>query len=121
MSVTNFQITQLRAYDQNRKEINATYTIRTGRPSDDFVVDNPVDIKDPAANFTVTLPSGYKMGQTVLVVMSSNTSSKTGTLSITNHETSDPETLLHNAADEYTLLVWTGTEWATISKTSTTS
>lgn len=121
MTATNHQLTKLKALDINRKVVTGTYTIRTGRPTDGFQIDNPVDIDDPAADFTLTLPSGYKMGQTVLVVMSSNASSKTATLSITNHETSDPETLLHNAADEYTYLVWTGTEWATISNTSTIS
>jgi hypothetical protein len=121
MSAANEQITHLRALDLNKKVVTGTYTIRTGRPADNFVIDNPVDIDDPADDFTLTLPAGYKMGQTQLVVMSSNASTKTATLSITNHETSDPETLIHNLADEYTYLIWTGTEWATISKTSTVS
>jgi len=121
MSVANEQITHLRALDANKKTVTGTYTIRTGRPADSFAIDNPVDIADPAANFTLTLPAGYKMGQTQLVVMSSNDDSKTASLSITNHVTSDPEVLIHNAVDEYTLLIWTGTEWATISKSSTTS
>jgi hypothetical protein len=121
MSAGNFQYERKRNYELQKKTVTGTYTIKTGQAANNGVIDNPIDIADPAADFTLTLGSGDYMGQTVLVVMSSNTSSKTATLSITNHETSDPETLVHDAADEYTLLVWTGTEWATVSKTSTTS
>lgn len=121
MSVGNIGFEQRKNLNARKKTVDGTYTIRTGLQSQNWIVDNPVLITDPAANFTLTLGSGYEVGQTCMVVMTSNTSSKTATLSITNHETSDPEELIHNAADEYTLLVWTGTEWATISKTSTTS
>lgn len=120
-SPAQFQVDRARNYKEYKKTVTGTYTIRTGRPEDDYVFDNPVDIDDPSDNFTLTLPSGYYMGQTILVVMSSNDSSKTATLSITNHETSDPETLIHDAADEYSYLMWTGTEWVTVANTSTTS
>lgn len=120
MTATNHQLTGLKALDQDRKVVATTYTIRTGRVTDGLQIDNPIDVTDPAANFTLTLPSGYKMGQQQLVVMSSNSDSKTCSLSVTNHETSDPEVFTLDAADEYWLGVWTGTEWATISTTATT-
>lgn len=40
-------------------------------------------------------------------------------LTITNHETSDPEVATFDAADEYLVLLWSGTEWVTISNTCT--
>jgi len=119
MSKGNYFEIRRGAYDLRRKEINTTYTVRLGGASDNFITDAVIDIKDPAANFTVTLGSGTYIGQEIVVVMSSDANSKTGTLSVTNHETSDPETFTHSAADEYTLLIWTGTEWATISNSST--
>ena len=40
-------------------------------------------------------------------------------ISVSNHETSDPEVFRFDAADEYLYLVWTGTEWATLAATAT--
>jgi hypothetical protein len=121
MSSGNFQFERKRNFQLQSKTVAATYTIKTGLASQSQVIDNPVLITDPAADFTLTLGSGVYIGQEVVIVMTSNSSSKTATLSVTNHETSDPEELIHDAADEYTKLLWTGTEWVTISKTSTTS
>ena len=86
---------------------------------DDFVVDNPVVITDPAAAFYVTLPDGAEIGQEFTIVMSSNSDGMNGYLSVSNHETSVPERFTHDAADEYTTLIWTGVEWATVNNTST--
>jgi hypothetical protein len=119
-SPAQFQVDRARGYKEYKKTVTGTYTARTGRPSDDWVFDNPIDIDDPSANFTLTIPSGYYMGQTLLVVMSSNDDSKTCTISVTNHETSDPEEFTANAVDEYLLIMWTGTEWVTIANTVTT-
>jgi len=113
MSVANFQITQLRAFDLNKRTVTADCTIRTGRPADGFVVDNPVDLQ-PAAATAVTLPSGYKMGQMVLISYQ-GTGTTAVTLTVTNHANADAGTATLNAADEYLLLIWTGTEWDTVS------
>jgi len=43
----------------------------------------------------------------------------TSTVSISLHETSDPEVATFDAVDEYGLFMWTGTEWVTISATCT--
>ena len=95
-SPVNLQYEWLRSLEINKRTVTGTYTVRTGRDSDFFVVDNPVDVADPAADFTLTVPSGVRMGQQLLVVMSSNDDSKTCSISVTNHETSDPEVFTNN-------------------------
>jgi len=99
MSAGNFQITQLRAFDLNKKVITADATIRTGRTTDNFVIDNPVD--------------RYKMGQMVLISYQ-GTGTTAVTLTVTHHANGDAGTATLNAADEYLLLIWTGTEWDTV-------
>jgi len=121
MSSGNWQYERKRNYELQKKTVAATYTAKTGLSSQNSVFDNPIDVASPAADFTLTVGSGDYMGQTLLIVMSANASSKECSVSITNHETSDPEVLYLNAADEYILLVWTGTEWATVSTTASTS
>lgn len=66
---------------------------------------------------TMTLGSGHHIGQMKTIVMTDATNSST--VSVTNHETSDPEVFTFDAVDEYLTLVWTGTEWATVSGTAT--
>ena len=66
---------------------------------------------------TMTLGSGHYVGQFKTIVMTDATASST--VSVTNHETSDPEVFTFDAVDEYLTLVWTGTEWATVSGTAT--
>jgi len=66
---------------------------------------------------TLTLGSGSHVGDTVIIVMTD--SSNSSTLSITNHETSDPEVATFDAVDETGVFMWTGTEWATIKATCT--
>ena len=116
MSVGNEQITQLRAFDLNKKAVTTTYTVRTGRPADNFCIDNPIDLNSDTT-YTVTVPSGYKMGQTLLIVCTARTALYEANVSVTNHETSDPEIFYFDAVDEYLYLLWTGTEWVTVSNT----
>ncbi len=61
---------------------------------------------------TGTLGSGAGIGtvKTIVMVQSSNSS----TVSVTNHETSDPEVITFAAVDDTAVLMWTGTEWITI-------
>ena len=76
-----------------------------------------VSILDSTSNAVDgTLASGI-LGLQKLIVMSE--ASNSSTITIAAHETSDPEVLTFNAIDEYWLGQWTGTEWATISMTST--
>ncbi len=59
------------------------------------------------------------VGQKKLIVRSDSNGGNVD-ISVTNHETSDPEVFRFDAADEYLYLVWTGTEWATLAATATT-
>jgi hypothetical protein len=113
MSVANKQITHLRALDLNKRTITADATIRTGRPTDNFVIDNPVEL-NPTAATAVTLPSGYKIGQTILISFQGGDTTAV-TLTVTNHANGDGGTATLNADDEYLFMMWTGTEWVTVS------
>lgn len=64
-----------------------------------------------------TLGSGIHVGdiKTIVMIEASNSS----TVSITNHQTSDPEVATFNAVDETGVFMWTGTEWITIFATCT--
>jgi len=64
-----------------------------------------------------TLPSATVIGTMKVIVMSE--SSNSSTVSITNHETSDPEVATFNAVDETWIGMWTGTEWVTVYATCT--
>lgn len=79
------------------------------------------DANSAAAAFDANMPdvsAGLTgIGQTKLITMS--TAGNNFDVSITHHETSDPEVARFDAADEYLFLVWTGTEWATVSNTCT--
>jgi len=75
------------------------------------------EIDSSAAAVTGTLGDGDYVGQLKTIVMTD--ASNSSTVSITNHETSDPEVATFDAVDEYWLGVWTGTEWATVSNTCT--
>jgi len=117
MSQGNAQFTWNNDLALHKKVINTDYTIRTGRPdsNDNGLMDNPVVVTDPADDITITLPDGKDIGQTLLVVMSSNTSSKNATITVTHHSGADGGTEPLDAADEYMYFMWTGTEWVTIS------
>lgn len=64
-----------------------------------------------------TLGSGTFIGQVKRIVMTN--SSNSSTISITNHQTSDPEIATFDAVDEYGVFEWSGTEWVTIFATCT--
>ena len=66
---------------------------------------------------TATLPDGLHNGQQVMISM--QTAGNNFDVTISSHETSDDEVARFDAVDEYLLLLWTGTEWATISNTCT--
>jgi len=66
---------------------------------------------------TGTLGSGSYVGQIKVISMQDATASST--VSITNHQTSDPEVATFDAVDETGVFMWTGTEWITIFATCT--
>jgi hypothetical protein len=113
MSATNEQYQHLQGLKACKKVITGTYTVKTGRVADGFVIDNPVEVNDPTAATTITVPDGYQIGQQLLI-SSQDPNSQTVTISVTHHVTSDPETFTVSTADQWLLLIWTGTEWATL-------
>ncbi len=64
-----------------------------------------------------TLGSGTYIGQIKTIVMTE--ASNSSTISITNHQTSDPEVATFNAVDETGVFLWSGTEWITLFATCT--
>ena len=77
----------------------------------------PTELDSNAGALTMTLADGSHIGDHKLIVMTE--ASNASTVSATHHETSDPELGTFDAVDEYWLLVWTGTEWATVANTCT--
>jgi len=59
-----------------------------------------------------TLGSGFSRGDIKTIVMTE--ASNSSTVSVTNHETSDPEVFTFADVDDTLVLMWTGTEWITI-------
>ena len=74
-------------------------------------------IDSAAGAITGTLGSATTPGTIKTITMQDATASST--VSITNHVTSDPEVATFDAVDETLVLVWTGTEWATIHASAT--
>lgn len=66
---------------------------------------------------TATLGDGIYIGQIKTIVMTE--ASTSSTVSITHHQTSDPEVATFDAVDETGVFMWTGTEWITIFSTCT--
>lgn len=63
-----------------------------------------------------TLPSGSFVGQMKTVTMTNAANSST--LTVTNHQTSDPEVFTFDAVGETLVLVWNGTDWCTVPTTT---
>ena len=90
-------------------------TVTTGSPT--LLSYGATQMDSVGGAITGTLGSGSFVGQMKTIVMTD--SSTSSTVSITNHETSDPEVATFDAVDEALVLCWTGTEWVTIFATAT--
>jgi hypothetical protein len=75
------------------------------------------DLDSTSNKLDSTQPNGTTIGQTKTIVMSE--ASNASDVSITKHQTSDPEVCTFNAVDETGVFMWTGTEWITIFATCT--
>lgn len=95
--------------------VGTTEALTTGSPTLQAYGASTIDSTGGAV--TGTLGSGAFIGQlkTIVMIEASNSS----TISITNHETSDPEVATFDAVDEAWLGLWTGTEWVTVFATCT--
>lgn len=83
MSSGNYQFERKRNYELREKTIDTTYTVKTGRSSDNLIIDNPINIADPSADFTLTVSNGSYEGQTLLITFTSDASDKTVTVTVT--------------------------------------
>lgn len=72
-----------------------------------------VSLIDSTSNAVdTTLGSAFAYGDIKTFIMTE--ASNSSTVSVTNHETSDPEVITFAAVDDTAVLMWTGTEWITI-------
>lgn len=76
-----------------------------------------VSVLNAVGAITATLGSGVNIGDIKVITMQTNATSST--VSITNHQTSDPEVATFDAVDETGVFMWTGTEWITLFATCT--
>ena len=95
-----------------------TYTAKTGRAADDFVVDRVIRVTTAATySLTITVPDGTYYGQTLLVLFEVEGSAET--VDVTT-STGDDATQM-TAAGGYWLGMWAGSTigWMTISGSAT--
>ena len=95
-----------------------TYTAKTGRPADDFVIDRVIRVTTTATySLTVTVPAGVYYGQELYVVFETEASAETVDVTTT---TGDDATQM-TAAGGYWLGKWAGSTigWQTISGSAT--
>ena len=96
-------------------EDSATEVLTVASPT--LTVTGSSSIDSSSNGVDGTLGSGSYIGQVKVIVMTE--ASNSSTISITNHQTSDPEVATFNAIDETGVFMWSGTEWVTIFATCT--
>jgi len=94
---------------------SVTEVLTTAAPAASLTGTSTIDSSSNAVE--ATLANGTVIGQVKVIVMTD--ASNSSTVSIANHQTSDPEVATFNAADETGVFMWTGTEWITIFATCT--
>lgn len=67
---------------------------------------------------TMTMPNGITVGQFCTIVMTNATASST--VSVTNHETSDPEVFTFAQVGDTLTLMWQGDQWITVANSGVT-
>ena len=123
MSAANFFFTEKEAYNLRTVSLTTasgdiTYTAKTGRVADNFVIDKVIKVTSTATySMTITVPDGVYYGQTLLVLFEVEASSETVDVSTT---TGDDATQM-TAAGGYWYGMWMGDTigWATISGSAT--
>lgn len=118
-SAGNWFYTEKRALDTNVKEVADNYTVKLGSADNLFMIDRVIAVVDPADNITITVGNAETIGQRLFLVTTSNSGSKTVTVSVTKHMTSDPETFTMTTANQWLELVWQGNKWGTVAGNAT--
>lgn len=117
MSSANFFNTERMAFDLRTVNLTTasgdiTYTARTGRAADNFVIDRVIRVTTTATyNMTITVPNGSYYGQELIVLFEVEASSETVDVSTT---TGDDATQM-TAAGGYWIGRWMGSTigWVT--------
>lgn len=110
MSAGNFFNTERMAYDLRTVELttgdgDTTYTAKTGRVADNFVIDRVIVVTTTADYaMTITVPDGTYYGQELLVILETLGDDETVDVSTT---TGDDATQM-TAAGGYSVLQWQG-------------
>lgn len=110
MSAFNWFETERKAYDLRTKNLTTasgtiTYTAKTGRVADNFVVDKFIRVTTTATySMTITVPDGVYYGQDLWVLFEVEGSAETVDVSTT---TGDDATQMTGAGG-YSHLVWHG-------------
>ena len=94
----------------------ATEALTTATPAVSLATGSST-IDSTANAVDATLAAGTYIGQIKTIVMTE--ASNSSTVSIANHQTSDPEVATFDAVDETGVFLWSGTEWVTIFATCT--
>jgi len=82
-----------------------------------LVFDGYSELDSTSNKVDSTLAGGVRIGDTKTIVMIE--SSNSSTVTIANHQTSDPEVATFDAVDETWVGMWSGTEWITLFATCT--
>lgn len=123
MSAFNFFQTEKKAYDLRTVHLTTasgdiTYTAKTGRAADNFIIDRVIRVTTTSTySMTITVPDGVYYGQQLFVLF--ETEGGTETVDVTT-TTGDDATQM-TAAGGYWLGIWCGSTlgWATLDSSAT--
>ena len=102
---TEYKALKLRTKELTTSTTNTTYTAKTGRAADNFIVDRVITVDGTSGSaMTITLPNGVAYGQRCLVILEVYAATSTVDVSTT---TGDDATQM-TAAGGYSVLVWHG-------------
>lgn len=108
MSAFNWFSTKKKAFDLRTKSITTsstvgTYTVRTGRVVDNFVVDRVINVTTTSTyDLAVTIPDGLYSGQRLNINYIAEGDNASVTFTVTSGSATDL-----TAATGYTILEWT--------------
>jgi len=95
-----------------------TYTAKTGRPADDFVIDRVIRVNGTSGSaMVITLPDGVYYGQQLLVILEVYAATSTVDVDV---DTGDDSTTL-TAAGGWSIMQWAGSTigWLELAKSAT--
>lgn len=113
MGNKNDQFREIQGLEGNQRLVTVSTTLRVGRPTDAFVIDQPV-LVNPGAALTITVPDGYVEGQRLLITYTTGTTHLV-TVSLTGTN------LALTTAGDYASLEWVNdtSGWVTLNSQET--